>query len=289
MPLDLAILQILHEQVPARPPFGGASFTHVAREEDPNNYFLTVKAVGKHEGVEVLQDFHTRLRIKPTVCDTCQRQDSRYYEGILQVRADGRELTGAERREVRTLVLARADRGREEAGDFVSRVEEVRGGLDFYVSSNALGGRLAKEIASAYGGTVSSSAKLYGQRKGKDMYRVTSLVRLPAFRVGDIVRYRDALTEVVALAPLLTLRDLVSGEARRYKPRDVRRARRVEAERFQGPLEQGPRGRLVATHPESGAQRSIRTQGVRGSAAISIVWTADAAYVSSLSPEVSKP
>ena len=289
MALEIAIPQVLQDQVAVRPPFRRATFTHVAREEDASNYALTVKAVGRYEGLEIVQDFHTRLRLKPTVCETCQRQDGRYYEGILQVRGAGRELTAKEKREIRTLVQAQADRGREAAGDFVSRTEDVRGGLDFYVSSNALGGRLAKQVASAYGGTIATSPKLYGQRKGKALYRVTTLVRLPAFQVGDVVRVKETLSEVLEVAPFLILRDLATGEARRFKAKDLRRARRLEAERFPADLEEAPDGRLVATHPESEAQRPIRTPGARGKRWARVVWWAEGGYVSELPAVISKP
>ncbi len=285
--LDLAIPQALREKVRVLPPYRRASFTHVAREEDPANFYLTVKAVGRHEGLEVVQDFHTRLRLRPAVCDTCQRKDGRYYEGILQVRAAGRDLTPKEDRETRTFVAARADRGRED-GDFVSRTEEVRGGLDFYVSTNALAARLAKDLAGTVGGTVASSPKLFGQREGKEVYRVTTLVRLPAFRIGDVVRYKGRLSEVLELAPFVALRDLESGERRKFKPKDLRGAIRVEADRFEAELEPGADGRIVATHPDSGAQRAILTKGVRERTRGWVIWTQDEAYTSAATGDVSK-
>jgi 60S ribosomal export protein NMD3 len=285
--LDLAIPQALREQVRILPPYRRASFTHVARAEDAANFFLTVKAVGRYEGLEVVQDFHTRLRLKPAVCETCQRKDGRYYEGILQVRATGRDLTPKEDRDVRTFVAARADRGRED-GDFVSRTEDVRGGVDFYVSTNGLAARLAKDLAGTFGGTLTSSPKLFGQREGKEVYRVTTLVRLPAFRIGDVVRHKGRLSEVLELAPFVALRDLESGESRKFKPKDLRGAIRVEADRFESGFELGPDGRIVATHPDSGAQRAIRTKGVRGRDRGWVIWTQDEAYASAASFDVSK-
>ena len=287
--LDVAIPQLLREQVRALPPFEHVIFTHVAREEDANNYFLTVKASGRFEDLRQVQDFHARLRIKPSVCDTCQKQAGRYFEGILQVRAEDRDLTPGELRAVRTLVLSRVDRRREEGGDFVSRTEEIHGGIDFYVSTNALGTRLAKEVADAFGGTVSSSPKLYGQREGKELYRVTSLVRLPAFQKGEVVRHKDTLSEVLTLRPFVELRDLVSGETRRYKPKDLRGLRRVDAERFEAEIRIDDAGRAVAVHPDSGAERAVRTRGVKRAARAVVVWTADEAYVSGLRAEPSKP
>jgi len=199
---ELALTALLREAVPVLPPWERVSFTQVAREEDPNNLALTVKALGRFEDLQSVQDFRVRVRIKPSLCDTCQKQRSRYYEGVLQVRGDGRELTPAEVRAVRTFVTARVDR----AGDtdsFVSRIEEVHGGLDFYVSANALGKALARDLSESYGGTVSSSPKLYGQKQGREVYRVTSLVRLGPFHVGDVGRHKGALAEVTASRPFV--------------------------------------------------------------------------------------
>ncbi len=278
--LDQAIPQLLRERVAALPPFEHVAFTHVAREEDANNYLLTVKASGRFEDLRQVQDFHVRLRIKPSVCDTCAKQDGRYFEGILQVRGDDRDLTPAEMRAVRTLVLSRVERGRDEGGDFVSRTEAMHGGLDFYVSTNALGTRLAKEVADAFGGVVSASPKLYGQRQGKELYRVTTLVRLPAFQVGEIVRHKDAIAEVVALRPFVELRDLVTGETRRYKSKDLRGLRRIDAERFETEVRLDDAGHAVAVHPDTGAERPVRTRGVKPAGRATVVWTADDAFVS---------
>ncbi len=287
--LDVAIPQLLREQTKALPPFEHVSFTHVAREEDANNYFLTVKASGRFEDLRQVQDFHTRLRIKPSVCDTCQKQAGRYFEGILQVRAEDRDLTPREMRAVRTLVLSRVERGRNEGGDFISRTDEIHGGLDFYVSTNGLGTRLAKEVAEAFGGSVSASPKLYGQRKGKELYRVTTLVRLPAFQVGEVVRHKDAVAEVLSLRPFVELRDLVTGETRRYKTKDLRGLRRVEADRLDAELRLDDRGHLVAVHPDTGAERPVRTRSAKQPGRATVVWTADDAYVSSLRGDGSKP
>src|SRR5438445_479225 len=134
-------------------------------------------------------------------------------EGVLQVAADAREVRPAEVRAVRTFVTARVDR----AGDtdsFVSRIEEVHGGLDFYVSANALGKALARDLSESFGGTVSSSPKLYGQKQGREVYRVTSLVRLGPFHVGDVVRHKGALAEVTSVRPFVVLRNLATGDSR---------------------------------------------------------------------------
>src|SRR5437660_494332 len=92
---------------------------------------------------------------------------------------------------------------------------------------------LAREIAGSFGGTVSASPKLFGQKQGKEVYRVTALVRLAAFQKGDVVRHKGSLAEVTSIRPFVVLRDLVTGERRRFKPKDVRGARRIDAGRVE--------------------------------------------------------
>ncbi len=287
MDRDMAISRLLRESVPARAPFQRVTFTHVAREEDTNNLALTVKALGRFEDLEVLRDFRVRARIKPSLCEICQKQKGRYYEGILQVRGDGRELTSREARAVRTFVAARVDRSREPEA-FVSRIEEVHGGLDFYVSTNAMGKTLARELADAFGGTMAASPKLFGQKEGREVYRVTSLVRLPAFRPGDVVRHKDLLAEVIAMRPFVLLRDLSTGETRRFKPKDVRSAKRVDAERFEASIERLESGESVAIHPETGESRPLAPPPKNRARRLVVVWTRDGAFPSSLPPDASK-
>jgi nonsense-mediated mRNA decay protein 3 len=284
---ELAVTGLLRQTIPALPPWERVSFTQVTREEDANNLSVTVKALGRFEALESVQDFRVRVRIKPSLCEPCQKQRGRYYEGVLQVRGDDRELTPAEVRAVRTFVTARVERTAD-ADAFVSRTEEVHGGLDFYVSTNGLGKALARDLAETFGGTVSSSPKLYGQKQGREVYRVTSLVRLGAFHVGDVVRHKGALAEVTSVRPFVVLRDLATGESRRFKPKDVRSATRVDAERFEAKIERLDTGQVVAVHPESEVVRPVRPVPAGGTARAVVVWTPEDAYLSILPADSSK-
>ncbi|MGI0148911.1 MAG: 60S ribosomal export protein NMD3 [Thermoplasmata archaeon] len=284
---DLALPQLLREAMPALPPYERVVFTHVAREEDPNNLALTVKAVGRFQDLAPVKAFHLRVRIKPTLCDPCQKQRGRYYEGILQVRGEDRELAPRELRAVRTFVVARVDRSGD-SDAFVSRIEEVHGGLDFYVSTNALGKGLARDLAGAFGGTVSSSPKLYGQKQGREVYRVTSLVRLPAFQKGDVVRHKGSLAEVTSVRPFVVLRDLATGVARRFKPREVRGARHVDAERFEARFARLESGEVVAIHPDRGEERPIQPRPKADATRGVVIWTEGGAYLSMLPADAVK-
>ncbi len=284
---ELVLPQLLRDAMPPLPPYERVGFTQVAREEDANNLAVTVKAVGRFRDLAPVQDFHLRVRIKPSLCDACQKQRGRYYEGILQVRGEDRELTPGEVRAVRTFVVARVDRS-ESTEAFVSRIEEIHGGLDFYLSKNSLAKGIARDVAGAFGGIVSASPKLYGQKEGREIYRVTALVRLAAFRKGDVVRHKGALAEVTSVRPFVVLRDLASGEARRFKPKDIRGARRIEAERFEARLVRLESGEVAAVHPESAEERPLQPAPKSAASRGVVVWTPDGAYLSGLPAEPSK-
>src|SRR2546425_1014552 len=147
---------------------------------------------------------------------------------------------------------------------------------------------LAREVSESFGGSVSSSPKLFGQKEGREVYRVTSLVRLGAFHVGDVVRHKGVLAEVTSVQPFVVLRDLTTGEARRFKPKDVRTARRVDAERFEAKIERLDSGQVVAIHPESEEARPVRPRPEDRTARAVVVWTPEGAYLSKVPPGPSK-
>jgi len=143
------------------------------RHEDERNLLVAVKASLAVEDFLVTRRFETKVRIQGATCPACGRRRGMYYEAILQFRAStGRlpeDLAAEASRYVEDAVAA-------DPNQFITKVETVRGGLDFYLSSNAQ----AKTIAKAYrdwGAETRASPKVYGQKEGKELYRVTYLVR----------------------------------------------------------------------------------------------------------------
>ncbi len=214
------MLELIAANGRAEPPVSKVRYTYDLRPQDERNVAVTVKAMCTVGPWVLLDSFHTRVRIQNGACPTCSKQKGRFFVGTLQVRADGRDLTEEEARQAKAI----ADRGGSEA-EFVSRVEEVRGGLDVKVSSNQFAKRLARDLSRALGGIVGSSATLHTQREGKDQYRATYVVRLPGFRKGDAVQWRRRRYRVVGLGEIVQLEDAATGERVRVRPRELRNAR----------------------------------------------------------------
>ena len=220
--VDEAMLDLIAARAETDARVAKVQYTYDAHPQDDRNLAVTVKATCSVGPWELLDSFHTRVRIQNGACPTCSKQKGRYFAGTVQVRADGRPLTEAESRRAKELV------DRSGSGDeFVSGVEDVRGGFDVKVSSNPFAKRLARDLSRTLGGTVGSSATLHTQREGKDVYRSTYVVRLPGFREGDQVEWRGARYRVVGLGDSVQLEDAATGTRVRVRPRELRTARLV--------------------------------------------------------------
>jgi nonsense-mediated mRNA decay protein 3 len=145
---------------------------------------LAVKA--RVKGVEVEEGEDTVISVKRAICERCSRIAGGYYAAIVQIRADWRIPTDDELAAAETI----ADSSLDES-DFVSKEQLLKEGLDIYVSSADYGRRISRAVVKQFGGNLFESKKLYGRKDGRDIYRVTFLVRLPGFQQGDVVAIGD--------------------------------------------------------------------------------------------------
>jgi len=145
--------------------------------ENAINVHVRVDAMVKGENVSKEHD--VIVRIKKESCDRCSRIAGGYYAAIVQVRAEGRFPTPEERLKSKKIaqdVIRRAQKSDRMA--FISKVKELREGIDIYVGSAKVGKQISKRIVREFGGTFSESAKLVGHKDGKNQYRISYAVRL---------------------------------------------------------------------------------------------------------------
>lgn len=190
--------------------------------QDPYVYVVHIHTVCDIMGYEAEDDASTIVRIKNTVCKRCSRVLGSYYEAILQIRTSNKDLTPEMQEE--SLAMVENSVARQAATNrqlFITKMELVTGGVDVYLSSIALGKSLARELADAFCAETKESPKLVGQtRDGQDMYRLTYLVRLPDYHVGDVVVFQGRYCKLTRVngngGRILDLMD--------FRERSVRRA-----------------------------------------------------------------
>ena len=190
-------------------------------EQDERNIEADVTVALSSEGVNLERRLSTVIRIKTGSCTECSKQQGRYYESILQVRGPGRDLDGEMERSVEKLVKDRVASMRKTNREvFVSKVDHVKGGLDFYFSTIPAAKGIAREFQESMCAEYKESSSLWGRRDGRDVYRVTFLVRLPGFERGDIIEFESHAYFVKGLSRgVVHAIDLVTGESRSIKPR----------------------------------------------------------------------
>ncbi len=101
---------------------------------------------------------------KKSVCPSCNRMSSGYFEGIIQLRGDSdKAKKWAEKLSKQISKIT-----------FVPKVEEMHGGYDIYIGEK----KEVPEILFHHGFKYLRTEKLAGEKNGKRLYRSTFLIRL---------------------------------------------------------------------------------------------------------------
>src|SRR2546428_9207616 len=114
--LEIAIPSLLRERIPVDPRASRVTFTHTSRAENPRNLDVAAKVAAQIEGLDLVESFRVRLRLKAGLCPTCTRRHSQHYEGSLQHRTRPKHL-GSEDRDRRVGLLEAAVEPRSPLGE----------------------------------------------------------------------------------------------------------------------------------------------------------------------------
>jgi nonsense-mediated mRNA decay protein 3 len=165
-----------------------------SRVEIPVVVFAQGKLVGEDNERE--EEKKVTVYLDMVQCPRCSRCMSNYYEGTLQVRAMNRFLNEEEKKELDLFVRDEAERRlNKDRMAFISKFISQKEGLDYQMGSMGAIRNIAGAIKAQYGGKSIETAKLVGVEKdtGKDQYRITVAVRIPEFKLGDILEYAKKL------------------------------------------------------------------------------------------------
>ena len=167
-------------------------------ELNPNRTLCTVFARGILYEKHVQKSCDVLIVWRREQCDRCSRLSGGYYESTIQVRATNRRPDLYERIRVDKIAHDVEDTV-QEAGDrlsFITRIDDIRDGVDIIVSSHSIGAMISRQIVTEMGGKITRHPKLVGEKEGRKLYRVTILLRLPQFRQGDVITYKNRYYEV---------------------------------------------------------------------------------------------
>ena len=199
-----------------------------SEELDERNFHVMVDVSGELSARAVTATADTVVRMKNNVCRKCSRQLGNYYEATLQIRSGSKELSDCLRDETVRYVRDRIENMSSlNRQIFLTKVEEVQGGVDMLLSSISLGKSLAKELSDTYGAETKESSKLVGKTTdGSDMYRMTYLVRMPEYHLNDVIIFEDRVYKLTGITKgggkLTRLGDFHISSIRRSQMTDIK-------------------------------------------------------------------
>jgi nonsense-mediated mRNA decay protein 3 len=135
-------------------------FTGADCDIDTGVCSFTFERAGKKVTVQRQVD----LQKEVTMCPDCSRASGGYYEAIVQLRGEPSRV------EEQAMRLEK----RLSKKTFVSKIEEMHGGLDLYVGSS----KAATSVLHELGFKPSVARKLFGRRDGKKLYRMSYAIRV---------------------------------------------------------------------------------------------------------------
>ena len=180
-------------------------------------YVLVVHVTvsGFIEGRPVSTSADVETRVRKETCDICSRMAGGYYEGIVQIRAEGRVPAKSEVEHCLKMIENTFKRAAK-SGDrlaFITDVFPLPEGADVYVGSSTCARQASRAITDEFGGSLIESPKLVGAKEGKNIYRITFSVRLPEIVAGDVVLMRNQVVLVEKVGKRASGIDLATGHS----------------------------------------------------------------------------
>lgn len=162
-----------------------------------------VEVVGEVHGAQIEETHDCEVKIKKTVCPTCSKIQSGYYETVIQFRADKREIKPEEYAKAdeiveRTLV-------KQSSSDklaYCPQIAKLKEGYDYYIGSFKSGKKVAEALKEEFGGIIKESPRLISEDKstGKGLYRVWISVRIPEAEINDFISYENKIIQLTSIS-----------------------------------------------------------------------------------------
>jgi nonsense-mediated mRNA decay protein 3 len=202
------------------------SMVVTVEDNNPNRSTATIALKGFLHNTPLEATCTVEIIWRKEQCDRCNRISGSYYEGIVQVRADGR-LPSIFELQMAAGIAQQVEDSLQAGGErlsFIADTHETREGLDITVGSQNIGTRISQGIIAQLGGRFTTHPKLVGEKNGRQLYRITYSVRLPRFQKQDVVFSRGRYLEVTRIeSSHIKARDLAEGVQTTVREEDIER------------------------------------------------------------------
>lgn len=138
-------------------------------------------------GLERTTSVRMIVRLEHRTCPTCSRKSGRYYTARIQLRSaldTPRERASDRRERLDRLWTEAVAEVRPAWREALSWREALPEGWDYFLTDSIVARALARYLKQRLGARLEESASLYGRKDGRDVYRVTFCLRVPAPPAG---------------------------------------------------------------------------------------------------------
>ncbi|MEK6938384.1 MAG: NMD3-related protein [Nanoarchaeota archaeon] len=123
-----------------------------------------------------------------------------YYEATLQLRDVTEEMVDFAYAEI------------QRVGMRISKEISFDNGIDFRLTDKSLTRSLGKKLQATFGGEYKETVRIYGQKDGAEIYRLTILFRGMGAKKGEVVRYHGEEYKIVLIGKDMLLQEVHSGK-----------------------------------------------------------------------------
>jgi len=170
--------------------------------DEEDNIFCKVTITSKIDDETVSEDHYVEMRLKPNVCDICSKQFGGYHEAILQIRSSEKKMSEQQKQSIEqfldTIVHSMHQKGNRKL--FITDKNYEKTGIDYLLSDKQAAASIIKKAQEEFSGEITVSSSNVGMNDGKQVYRMTYLLRLPGFDKHSILVKDDRLFFVTSLS-----------------------------------------------------------------------------------------
>jgi len=137
-----------------------------------------------------IQEKHTvTVRMRKNVCEVCSKMFGGYHEAIIQIRPYKKKLSKNTLEKLQDFIESHIYTIQQQGNRtlFISDMGEEHGGLDYFLSDKQSAYTIVKKTQEMFGGEITTSSKNVGMKDGKQLYKMTYLLRLYPFQSGDLI------------------------------------------------------------------------------------------------------
>ena len=161
-----------------------------------------VEVIGEVHGTQIEETHDSEVKISKTVCPTCSKVQSGYYETVVQFRADSREIKTEEYAKADEIVeRTLTKQSKSDKLAYCPQIAKLKEGYDYYIGSFKSGHKVAEALKEEFGGIIKESPRLISEDKstGKGLYRVWISVRIPECELNDFIKFEDKILQVKSI------------------------------------------------------------------------------------------